>query len=330
MGIARLSTSSFDMHSPTLNPHISTSKLAIVGSSDASNDSSSLREDETYVLSLLTTPNSFGPPSLPAILPSHPILTLDPCSFTHLLFMIFLGSPRFRLPLRLVYATYSQIGISKRLFGLWATTKQQMRRVSKLSSSNIVFLRALVSYLVGLFNHVVRTCFPFAWSHHTIHLIHKSGPRSDPNNYRMIMVGHTFSKLYATILHMRLPNELDWGQAGWLTHQSIDHIFTLWAIIEEARYRSLKVYYCYVYFQKAFDSVSREALFQRLRDICISTTLMTTIMRLYECVLGRLRILYRMFDFSRSTIGVEQGCPLSPTLFGISIDELETLLHEHM
>jgi hypothetical protein len=70
-------------------------------------------------------------------------------------------------------------------------------------------LRALVSHLADLFNHVVRTGFPSAWSHHIIHPIHKSGPSSDPNNYRMIMVGHTFSKLYATTLHRKLSSELE-------------------------------------------------------------------------------------------------------------------------
>ena len=70
-------------------------------------------------------------------------------------------------------------------------------------------LHALVSYLADLFNHVVCIGFPSAWSHHIIHRRHKPGPSSDPNNYRMIMVGHIFSKLYATILHMRLFNGIE-------------------------------------------------------------------------------------------------------------------------
>jgi hypothetical protein len=53
-------------------------------------------------------------------------------------------------------------------------------------------------------------------------------------------------------------------------------------------------------------------------------------MRLYESVLGRLHTAHGMSDFIRSTIGVKQGCPLSPTLFGIYIDELEAFLHEHI
>jgi hypothetical protein len=50
-----------------------------------------------------------------------------------------------------------------------------------------------------------------------------------------------------------------------------------------------KVYYCFVNFHKAFDSIPREALFQRLRDIGISKILLVAIMRLYEIVISRLR-----------------------------------------
>lgn len=125
------------------------------------------------------------------------------------------------------------------------------------------------SHLADLFNHVVYTSFPQSWSHHTLHLIHKSSPSSNPNNYKMIMVGHTFSKLYAMVLHMKLSRKLEVrhlqarGQAWFRPdHQTIDHIFMLRAIIEEARHRSLKVYCCFVDFWKAFDFVPRELLFQ--------------------------------------------------------------------
>jgi hypothetical protein len=50
-------------------------------------------------------------------------------------------------------------------------------------------------------------------------------------------------------------------------------------------------------------------------------------MHLYDPILGRLCTTHGVSYFIRSTIRVKQGCPLSPTLFGIYIDELESCLH---
>lgn len=151
-------------------------------------------------------------------------------------------------------------------------------------------------YLSILFNRVI--CFGFlkSWSRHVIHPIHKSSLTSDPINYRTIMIGHTFSKLYATTLINILSSELNMrncrakGQAGFkVDYQTMDHRFTLRAIIEEAYHHSKKLYYYFVDFHKAFDSIPRVALFQRLRNIGISEILLKAIIRLYEIVIGRLR-----------------------------------------
>jgi hypothetical protein len=53
-------------------------------------------------------------------------------------------------------------------------------------------------------------------------------------------------------------------------------------------------------------------------------------MRLDETVLGHLYTTHGLSYFIRSTLGVKQGYPLSPTLFGIYIDELEYFLKEHI
>jgi hypothetical protein len=49
-----------------------------------------------------------------------------------------------------------------------------------------------------------------------------------------------------------------------------------------------------------------------------------------ESILGKLHIAHGVSDFIKSIIGVKQGCPLSPTLFGIYINELESFLQEHI
>jgi hypothetical protein len=92
----------------------------------------------------------------------------------------------------------------------------------------------------------------------------------------------------------------------------------------------LKVYSCFVDIRKEFDTVPRDALSQRLRDIGIFETLLVAIMRLNESVSRHLGMTHGLSNFIQSTIGVKQGCPLSPTLFEIYIDELESFLHEHI
>ena len=39
-----------------------------------------------------------------------------------------------------------------------------------------------------------------------------------------------------------------------------------------------------------------------------------------------MRMSDKLLDFFNSTIGVKQGCPLLPTLFGLCIDELEEMV----
>ena len=47
-----------------------------------------------------------------------------------------------------------------------------------------------------------------------------------------------------------------------------------------------------------------------------------SIIALYDSVIGRVRAPGGMSPEITSTIGVKQGCPLSPTLFGLYIDEI--------
>ncbi|MCO5600245.1 hypothetical protein L7F22_054355 [Adiantum nelumboides] len=150
-----------------------------------------------------------------------------------------------------------------------------------------------------------------------------------PGNYRTIMVGHTLARLYASILEQRLSGWAEEkgvrakGQAGFRRgFSTLDHILTLRAIIEEGRANGRKIYCCFVDFRKAFDTVPRARLMNRMQTLGVPKEIMWGIMTLYGSVLGRVRTPEGDSDIIQSTIGVKQGCPLSPTLFGMYIDEV--------
>ena len=52
------------------------------------------------------------------------------------------------------------------------------------------------------------------------------------------------------------------------------------------------------------------------------------ILALYESVKGHIRTKEGVSEIIQSTIGVKQGCPLSPTLFGLYIDEMAEYLEK--
>ena len=150
-----------------------------------------------------------------------------------------------------------------------------------------------------------------------------------PGNYRTIMVGHTLARLYASILEQRLSGWAEEegvrakGQAGFRKgFSTLDHILTLRTIIEEGRANGRKIYCCFVDFRKAFDTVPRARLMNRMQMLGVPKEIIWGIMALYGSVLGRVRTPEGDSDIIQSTIGVKQGCPLSPTLFGMYIDEV--------
>jgi len=78
------------------------------------------------------------------------------------------------------------------------------------------------------------------------------------------------------------------GQAGFRQdYQTTNRILVLKAIIEEACSRSSKVFCCFVDLQKAFDTVPRHLLVERLQSVGISRDLFVAISRLYETMIRR-------------------------------------------
>lgn len=97
----------------------------------------------------------------------------------------------------------------------------------------------------------------------------------DCNNYRCLSLSNCMGKLFTSLLHARLHNYMETNnlynkfQAGLrLGFRTVDHIYTIKTILNKYLYKSKKrLYACFVDFSKAFDTVWRSGLFEKITDI---------------------------------------------------------------
>ena len=182
-----------------------------------------------------------------------------------------------------------------------------------LVAEHLIHARDLLSeVLARLFNRVMCEGLPHSWRLSTIVPIFKSGDPMIPGNYRTIKVGHTLARLYASILEQKLSGWAEEegvrakGQAGFRKgFSTLDHILTLRAIIEEGRANGRKIYCCFEDFRKAFDTVPRARLINRMQTLGVPKEIIWGIMALYGSVLGRVQTIEGDSNIIQSTIGVK-------------------------
>ena len=191
--------------------------------------------------------------------------------------------------------------------------------------------------VAAVFQKIFDTNYPKDWPAGMICPIFKSGDPADCSNYRGITVGNILGKLYATVLERRISKWAEQkgirakGQAGFRKdHRTLDNIFILRNLIDTAKASNhqseRQLYVCFVDFKKAFDTVPRDLLWERLREIGIQGTMLNAIISMYKDVTACVKTPSGVTDFFPCTLGVKQGCPLSPSLFGLYIDSLEGVL----
>ena len=193
----------------------------------------------------------------------------------------------------------------------------------------------LLTPLVMTFNQVLQRGVPASWCVGVVHPIFKAGDRDDPGNYRGITVVVILAKLYAMVLESRATAWAEdrrcraKGQAGFRKDfRTTDQLFIIRTILQQAKHSKRKLYCCFVDFRKAFDLVPRESLWQVLERRGMSGRVLSSLQSMYKqdkaCVLTS-EGPTEMFECN---IGVKQGCPASPLLFSLYLDELETLLED--
>ena len=190
--------------------------------------------------------------------------------------------------------------------------------------------KILVQWLTILFNKVKSTgTMPKGWNKGRVTLIHKSGLREVLLNYRPITVIISLSGLFSKLLNTRLSEVVESHkllgeiQNGFRKErQMADNNFILDSILMKAKFLKQNVHLCYVDISKAYDSVNREILWEKLERKGFNGDFLNCLKALYDgdCLVSSVNGITTKPVYP--TRGLRQGCSLSPLLFALYISDL--------
>lgn len=139
------------------------------------------------------------------------------------------------------------------------------------------------------------------------------------------------SKLFTSILNRRLKlwseanRVIGEEQAGFREkHTTIDQIFCLHTLITKyLRHKGGRFYALFVDFEKAFDHVDRNILWQKLITQNVSSKMVIMLKAIYADVKARVKSSAGLSNVMSCPVGVKQGCIISPILFTLFLNDLQ-------
>lgn len=185
-----------------------------------------------------------------------------------------------------------------------------------------------------MFNFVFKSeKFPESWSEGFIVPVPKKGNLNKVDNYRGITLLSTLGKLFTRILNNRLYFWADCygvlieNQMGFRAgYSTVDNMFVLNALIDTILGQGRKLYCAFIDFKKAFDYVNRDCLWYKQLKSGVKGTMFNIIRNMYTNVKSRVKFMGNLSSSFECCLGVRQGESLSPFLFSIFINDMETEL----
>ena len=162
------------------------------------------------------------------------------------------------------------------------------------------------------------------------------GSTSDPNSYRGVTLNSCMSKVFSAVLNNRLNKFSDEfelisnAQAGFRKHFStVDNIFILHVLISIYFSSKKKLFCSFIDFKSAFDTVWRVGLWQKLQNANIQGKIFKVLYGMYQNIKTCIRKGNEYSDYFNCEVGVKQGENLSPFLFSLYLNDLESFFIEN-
>ena len=164
--------------------------------------------------------------------------------------------------------------------------------------------------------------------------LHKKSNSKKCENYRTLSLISHASKVMLRVILNRLKVQVEAvlaeEQAGFRRGRgTVEQILNCRLLIEKHLQHQKDLYHNFIDFKKAFDRVWHDGLWKTLRQFNIEEGLVQIIQALYKNAESAVILNNQIGDFFHTTIGVRQGCLLSPTLFNIFLEQIMTdTLHD--
>ena len=155
----------------------------------------------------------------------------------------------------------------------------------------------------------------------------KEGDECDVGNYRGITLSSHIGKVFCSIMKERLCRAVDGVVIGEAqgsfrkNRQTVDHLFVV-SVVQLRRIEGKKTWMAFLDLKKAYDSVWREGLWEKLKTYGVGDKFLRVCRELYSSVSARVRIGQTLSEAFRIACVLRQGCVLSPCLFSLFIMDL--------
>lgn len=189
--------------------------------------------------------------------------------------------------------------------------------------------------ILKMYNRILEEeTIPSNWTNTKLCLIYKKGDPNLPENYRGISLLNNILKIFTNIMNNRL---LGWEEENKIIPEEQfgfrkgrgcqDAIYTLYACIGiNIRLKKRKVYAIFVDFQRAFDSIPHDPLWQKISKMGVSSKFIRTFKHLYDNASLTTQIDGENSNKIRIGKGVLQGEIASPMLFNLYISDIGNYL----
>eukprot|EP00833_Pecoramyces_ruminatium_P003122 jgi/Orpsp1_1/1177154/evm.model.c7180000060391.1 len=185
------------------------------------------------------------------------------------------------------------------------------------------------NFLFLLFNRIWDGDFPKSWNNASIVSIPKKGDLTDCNNYRGISLINNGIKIISKIAASRISdyaikhNFIRPEQFGFRTKEECISLFiSIREICQRRQFLKKKTFLAFLDLKKAYDSVPIYNILSKLDCLGIRGKCYKFIENLYLTSKANVRLNMKFSDSFSIQRGVRQGCPLSPILFNLFINDV--------